>query len=117
DQRIAELENDEVRQRLANAEHQLYMKDLAISNIRAGRLAQFRKRKAAEQRLELVREQRDNELRTNAELERRLQQPIKLPDRYSVDCGVVFDPCNGEWYSRDDVIAALQQQGFKVEGE
>lgn len=30
---------------------------------------------AAEQRLELVREQRDNELRTNAELERRLQQP------------------------------------------
>lgn len=30
---------------------------------------------AAEQRLELVREQRDNELRTNSELERRLQQP------------------------------------------
>lgn len=30
---------------------------------------------AAEQRLELVREQRDNELRTNAELEQRLQQP------------------------------------------
>ncbi|ALX96101.1 hypothetical protein AV650_22295 [Serratia fonticola] len=30
--------------------------------------------------LALVREQRDNELRTNTELEQRLQQPIKLPE-------------------------------------
>lgn len=47
----AELENDEVRQRLANAEHQLFMKDLAIHNIKASRKAQFRKRKEAEAQL------------------------------------------------------------------
>ncbi|HED2461166.1 TPA: hypothetical protein R4Y30_004170 [Klebsiella quasipneumoniae subsp. quasipneumoniae] len=50
-QRIDELENDEVRQRLANAEHQLYMAELAENNLRASRKAQFRKRKAAEQRI------------------------------------------------------------------
>lgn len=50
-QLIDELENDEVRQRLANAEHQLYMAELAKNNLRASRKAQFRKRKAAEQRI------------------------------------------------------------------
>ncbi|WP_254065996.1 hypothetical protein [Klebsiella pneumoniae] len=50
-QRIDELESDEVRQRLANAEHQLYMAELAKNNLRASRKAQFRKRKAAEQRI------------------------------------------------------------------
>lgn len=50
-QRIDELENDEVRQRLANAEHQLHMAELAKNNLRASRKAQFRKRKAAEQRI------------------------------------------------------------------
>lgn len=92
DQRIAELENDEVRQRLANAEHQLYMKDLAISNIKASRLAQFKKRREAEQRL---------------------QQPIKLPERYSVDCGVVCDP-SGDWLSLDDVVKVLGDAGVEV---
>lgn len=50
-QKIDELENDEVRQRLANAEHQLYMAELAKNNLRVSRKAQFRKRKAAEQRI------------------------------------------------------------------
>lgn len=50
-QKIDELENDEVRQRLANAEHQLYMAELAKNNLRASRKAQFRKHKAAEQRI------------------------------------------------------------------
>lgn len=50
-QRIAELENDEVRQRLANAEHQLHMAELAKHNLKASRKAQFRKRKVAEQRI------------------------------------------------------------------
>lgn len=49
--RIAELQNDEVRQRLANAEHQLYMAELAKHNLNASRKAQFRKRIAAEQRI------------------------------------------------------------------
>ncbi|HCA9549315.1 TPA: hypothetical protein MYK11_003803 [Klebsiella pneumoniae] len=57
-QRIDELENDEVRQRLANAEHQLYMAELAKHNLKASRKAQFRKRRAAEKRIgELEREQ------------------------------------------------------------
>ncbi|HHG2166112.1 TPA: ead/Ea22-like family protein [Klebsiella pneumoniae] len=57
-QRIDELENDEVRQRLANAEHQLYMAELAKHNLKASRKAQFRKRRAAENRIaELEREQ------------------------------------------------------------
>lgn len=48
---IDDLENDEVRQRLANAEHQLYMADLTKHNLKASRKAQFRKRKAAERRV------------------------------------------------------------------
>ncbi|ELD3427691.1 hypothetical protein QNZ45_001192 [Enterobacter hormaechei] len=51
EKRIAELQNDEVRQRLANAEHQLHMAELAKHDIRASRKAQFRKRKAAEKRI------------------------------------------------------------------
>ncbi len=51
-QRIDELENDEVRQRLANAEHQLYMAELAKHNLKASRKAQFRKRRAAEKRID-----------------------------------------------------------------
>lgn len=50
DKRIDELENDEVRQRLANAEHQLYMAELAKHNLKASRRAQFKKRRAAERR-------------------------------------------------------------------
>ncbi|HED2618225.1 TPA: ead/Ea22-like family protein [Klebsiella pneumoniae] len=49
--RIDELENDEVRQRLANAEHQLYMAELAKHNLKASRKAQFSKRKASEKRI------------------------------------------------------------------
>ncbi|HHG9960349.1 TPA: hypothetical protein ACPZLH_001525 [Yersinia enterocolitica] len=43
-----DLLNQEFQQRLANAEHQLYMKDLAINNVKASRKSQFRKRKALE---------------------------------------------------------------------
>lgn len=50
-QRIDELENDEARQRLANAEHQLHMAELAKHNLKASRKAQFRKRRAAEKRI------------------------------------------------------------------
>lgn len=49
--RCAELESDEVRQRLANAEHQLHQADLAKHNLKASRKAQFRKRKVAEARI------------------------------------------------------------------
>lgn len=50
EKRVAELANDEVRQRLANAEHQLYLAELAKNNLRASRKAQFRKRLVAERR-------------------------------------------------------------------
>lgn len=50
-QRVAELENDEVRQRLANAEYQLEMAEIAKHNLRSGRKAQFHKRKLAERRI------------------------------------------------------------------
>ena len=49
--RIAELENNETCQRLANAEHVIYMKDLAIHNILASRRAQFKKRLDAQKRI------------------------------------------------------------------
>ncbi|CNI77011.1 Uncharacterised protein [Yersinia massiliensis] len=51
-----DLLNQEFQQRLANAEHQLYMKDLAIHNIKASRKAQFRKRLAAEAELSAANE-------------------------------------------------------------
>lgn len=70
EKRIAELENDEVHQRLANAEHQLHMAELAKHNLRAGRIAQFRKRKASERVAEELR-QRIAELEVRAE-----QQPF-----------------------------------------
>lgn len=64
-QQIDELENDEVHQRLANAEHQLRMAELAKHNLKVSRKAQFRKRKAAEKRV--------------AELESKLANPVQLP--------------------------------------
>lgn len=51
-----DLLNQEFQQRLANAEHQLYMKDLTIHNIKASRMAQFRKRLAAEAALSAANE-------------------------------------------------------------
>lgn len=57
------LENDEVRQRLANAEHQLYMKDLAIQNAKTSRRAQWRKRKAGEAELARLKAQEREKVR------------------------------------------------------
>ncbi|HEL9779854.1 TPA: hypothetical protein U0R25_004597 [Klebsiella pneumoniae] len=104
-QRIDELENDEVRQRLANAEHQLYMAELAKNNLRASRKVQFRKRKAAEQRI--------------AELESRT---VKLPQRLQpgadgYDDWYVHSDDDGEYLKVDDVLAMLTAAGIKVEAE
>ncbi|WP_163478514.1 hypothetical protein [Klebsiella pneumoniae] len=92
-QKIDELENDEVRQRLANAEHQLYMAELAKNNLRASRKAQFRKRKAAEQRI--------------AELESRT---VKLPEPEQWDITQVL-------LCKKKVVAAIRAAGIKVEAE
>ena len=53
DLEAAERERDDLKQRLANAEHQLHMAELAKFNLRNQRKAQFRKRREAE--AELVR--------------------------------------------------------------
>ncbi|MBQ5100081.1 ead/Ea22-like family protein [Klebsiella pneumoniae] len=95
-QRIDELENDEVRQRLANAEHQLYMAELAKHNLKASRKAQFRKRRAAEKRI--------------AELESRT---VKLPEPFEL-AGLSG---GSSYYYADEVDIALTAQGIKVEAE
>ncbi|MCJ8558584.1 hypothetical protein MWG98_21055 [Klebsiella quasipneumoniae] len=100
-QRIDELENDEVRQRLANAEHQLYMAELAKNNLRASRKAQFRKRKAAEQRI--------------AELESRTVT-VKLPHR-NLGHEKLFLLCPFPYYDAEDMEKALAAAGIKVEAE
>ncbi|HIB4714662.1 ead/Ea22-like family protein [Klebsiella pneumoniae] len=99
-QRIDELENDEVRQRLANAEHQLYMAELAKKNLIASRKAQFRKRKAAEQRI--------------AELESRT---VKLPDLRQIVSGDRYVWSDGVYNYSQDVKVALAAAGIKVEAE
>lgn len=66
-----------------------------------------------EERLKLVREQRDNELRTNAILEKRLATPVRLPKT------------NGYWTEQEkafeDAITlakrAVRLAGFTVEGD
>lgn len=102
EKRIAELVNDEVRQRLANAEHQLHMAELAKCNLRASRKAQFRKRKAAERRI--------------AELEARtVTLPPKEHDNGTdsqIDINAGF--ANRMWQKCYDAIRAA---GIKVKGE
>ncbi len=109
ERRIAELENDEVRQRLANAEHQLHMAELAKHNLRANRKAQFRKRKVAELRV--------------AELEARTLT-VKLPQGYVIrpghpindsKRGVMIPKDGGEWLSRIDVEIAIRAAGIALD--
>ena len=99
-QRIDELENDEVRQRLANAEHQLYLAELAKHNLKASRKAQFRKRRAAEKRI--------------AELESRT---VKLPDLRQIVSGDRYVWSDGVYNYSQDVKVALAAAGIKVEAE
>lgn len=102
EKRMAELENDEVRQRLANAEHQLHMAELAKCNLRASRKAQFRKRKASERRI--------------AELEART---VILPEPISVLHRRDFTDAHREIYAypEAEVNAALAAAGIKVKGD
>ncbi|HFH5378634.1 TPA: ead/Ea22-like family protein [Salmonella enterica] len=100
---IAELENDEVRQRLANAEHQLHMAELAKCNLRASRKAQFRKRKAAERRI--------------AELEARTVVVKQFDDFQIVHYGGSEDYAKGYIDCQNNYNKALTAAGIKVKGE
>ncbi|MET4982558.1 ead/Ea22-like family protein [Klebsiella aerogenes] len=103
-QQIDELENDEVHQRLANAEHQLRMAELAKHNLKVSRKAQFRKRKAAEKRV--------------AELESRTVT-VKLPKRSVGEVmhmsGFSRDYAEGCCAGNDNAIHEIQQLGIAVE--
>ncbi|WP_440530582.1 hypothetical protein [Serratia nevei] len=68
-----------------------------------------------EKRLELVREQRDSELRTNTILEKRLATPVRLPVPYSPDPWMSPDP-DGTWLDKEDVKKSIRDAGFKVGG-
>jgi len=105
-QKIDELENDEVRQRLANAEHQLYMAELAKHNLKASRKAQFRKRKASEKRI--------------AELESRLNSADKLQDsafRSGLQHGFSLGQTDDQKGYEQSMAAYSSHAGIKVEDE
>jgi len=115
DARITELENDEVRQRLANAEHQLYMAELAKNNLRASRMAQFKKRREAELRA--------SELQSRAEAAESRVVTVRLPDTLMPaqhNSGELFMTpdsveCGG-YLNRDDVCRILRSAGIQIQG-
>ncbi|MBP0998425.1 hypothetical protein J8629_15340 [Serratia fonticola] len=58
----------------------------------------------------------------NTELEQRLQQPIKLTQRYEtagycIDEHYCQEADDGDYLDRDELIASLREQGYQVEGE
>ncbi|WP_242476327.1 ead/Ea22-like family protein [Klebsiella pneumoniae] len=125
-QRIDELENDEVRQRLANAEHQLYMAELAKHNLNASRKAQFRKRRAAEKRIAELEEAEQKLCAANVTLDARAELAerhlaelesrsitVKLPESFKL----AKSSSGLRYYYADEVDAALTAAGIKVEAE
>ncbi|HHH0018994.1 TPA: hypothetical protein ACPZCB_004501 [Yersinia enterocolitica] len=98
-----DLLNQEFQQRLANAEHQLYMKDLAIHNIKASRKAQFRKRLAAEAALSAANE--------------KLSKPVsiwKLNNFREAPAGGI-EWAKGYVVANNRAVKAISDAGFTVE--
>ncbi|HBQ8660273.1 TPA: hypothetical protein L9A60_004095 [Klebsiella pneumoniae] len=128
--RIDELENDEVRQRLANAEHQLYMAELAKHNLKASRKAQFCKRRAAEKRIAELEEAEQKLCAANVTLDARAELAerqlaelesrsvtVKLPDLRQVVSGDRYVWSDGVFNYSQDVKAELTAKGIKWEAE
>ena len=128
--RIDELENDEVRQRLANAEHQLYMAELAKHNLKASRKAQFRKRRAAEKRIAELEEAEQKLCAANVTLDARAELAerqlaelesrsvtVKLPDLRQVVSGDRYVWSDGVFNYSQAVKAELTAKGIKWEAE
>ncbi|EOV4161937.1 hypothetical protein ACONY4_003228 [Yersinia enterocolitica] len=97
---LFDFHNQEFQQRLANAEHQLYMKDLAIHNIKASRKAQFRKRLVAEAELSAANE--------------KLSKPVVLPEVVVVNISGKYQI---EVMYASKVKTFIKAAGFTVEGE
>jgi hypothetical protein len=100
-----DLLNQEFQQRLANAEHQLYMKDLAIHNIKASRKAQFRKRLVAEAALSAANE--------------KLSKPVsiwKLNNFRDAPAGGI-EWAKGHVVANNKAVKAIRDAGFFVDGE
>jgi len=99
ERRIAELENDEVHQRLANAEHQLYMAELAKNNLRTSRRAQFHRRRATEKRIAELESQ--NLTTSNALLDAGKRVAELEAREFVVTLPKEFD------YEHDDLVAII----------
>jgi chromosome segregation ATPase len=123
EQRVAELENDESRQRLANAEHQLYMKDLAINNIKASRRAQFEKRQEAERERDELRKTLQATQGGAAEAIKnvmRLQEEISRLDKESQRLSDQLGSCDRErldWLKRAEKVEAELARRDAAAGE
>lgn len=92
-----------------------YVGDVDLRSARVKAVVEDKQRIAdLEAKLTLVREQRDNELCTNSELERRLAKPVRLPnindDNFEL-CGMF----NQVRY-RNAVVDAIRASGFLAEG-
>ncbi|HII3672150.1 TPA: hypothetical protein ACY3XY_002435 [Yersinia enterocolitica] len=126
-----DLLNQEFQQRLANAEHQLYMKDLAIHNIKASRVAQFRKRLAAEAALSAANEKLKGEQVPVFEVEMSCGHWLNMGPISGADLSKLPDGINKLFtspqkpvvlssstvMSRAYVVQAIKAAGFTVEGE
>lgn len=95
-----DLLNQEFQQRLENAKYQLHMKDLVIHNIKASRMAQFKKRLAAEAALSSANKKLKAEpvlvCRINAGELQRLKSGsyaiVDAPERNPTDMGLFTAP-------------------------
>ncbi len=124
-----DLLNQEFQQRLANAEHQLYMKDLAIHNIKASRKAQFRKRLAAEAELSAANEKLKGEQVPVFEVEMSCGHWLNMGPISGADLSKLPDGINKLFtspqkpvvlssstvMSRAYVVQAIKAAGFTVE--
>ncbi len=113
----------EVAAALKEAEARLAAKDKRIAELERANKSQDDHINQQQDRIESL-EKKNGDLgqglqaaeKRIAGLVARLATPVRLPERYSIDCGVCADP-NGDWLNLPDVIATLREQGFTVEGD
>ncbi|MDU2941516.1 MAG: ead/Ea22-like family protein [Enterobacteriaceae bacterium] len=95
EKRIAHLKNDEVRQRLANAEHQLHIAELAKHNLRASRKAQFRKRKESEKQIAELKDENEYIRNRFKEVDRMFGKNLLIMQAAIIEWRTTGDAKNG----------------------